>query len=148
ALLAEHRPRAVIHFAAESHVDRSILGPEDFIQTNIVGTFRLLEASRAYWGGLPEPEKSAFRFLHVSTDEVYGTLSPEDAPFHAGSRYEPNRPYSASKAASDRLVRAWHHTYGMPVLTTHCSNNYGPSHFPERLIPLMIVNALAGKPLP
>jgi len=148
ALLAEHRPRAVLHFAAESHVDRSIHGPEDFIQTNIVGTFRLLEAVRAYWSALPEADKTAFRFLHVSTDEVYGTLSKDDPPFAETNAYEPNSPYSASKAASDHLVRAWHHTYGLPVLTTNCSNNYGPYHFPEKLIPLMIVNALAGKPLP
>ena len=147
-LLAEHRPRAVVNFAAESHVDRSIHGPEDFIQTNIVGTFRLLEAVRAYWSALPEPEKAAFRFLHVSTDEVYGSLSEDDPPFAETNRVEPNSPYSASKAASDHLVRAWHHTYGLPVLTTNCSNNYGPYHFPEKLIPLMIVNALAGKPLP
>ena len=147
-LLAEHRPRAVVNFAAESHVDRSIHGPEDFIQTHIVGTFRLLEGVRAYWAGLPEPEKSAFRFLHVSTDEVYGSLSKDDPPFTESNRVEPNSPYSASKAASDHLVRAWHHTYGLPVLTTNCSNNYGPYHFPEKLIPLMIVNALAGKPLP
>ena len=148
ALLAKHRPRAVLHFAAESHVDRSIHGPEDFIQTNIVGTFRLLEAVRAYWRGLPAADKSAFRFLHVSTDEVYGSLSKDDPPFAETNPYEPNSPYSASKAASDHLVRAWHHTYGVPVLTTNCSNNYGPYHFPEKLIPLMIVNALAGKPLP
>jgi dTDP-glucose 4,6-dehydratase len=148
ALLAQHRPRAVLHFAAESHVDRSIHGPEDFIQTNIVGTFRLLEAVRAYWSGLPETEKNAFRFLHVSTDEVYGTLAKDDPPFAETNPYEPNSPYSASKSASDHLVRAWHHTYGLPVLTTNCSNNYGPYHFPEKLIPLMIVNALAGKPLP
>ena len=147
-LLAEHRPRAVINFAAESHVDRSIHGPEDFIQTNIVGTFRLLEAVRSHWSALPADEKTAFRFLHVSTDEVYGTLSQSDAPFAETNRYEPNSPYSASKAASDHLVRAWHHTYGLPVLTTNCSNNYGPYHFPEKLIPLMIVNALAGKSLP
>ncbi|KRH79048.1 dTDP-glucose 4,6-dehydratase [Ferrovum sp. JA12] len=147
-LLAEHKPRAVFHFAAESHVDRSIHGPEDFIQTNIVGTFRLLEAVRAYWSALPEPEKTAFRFLHVSTDEVYGSLSKDAPPFAETNAYEPNSPYSASKAASDHLVRAWHHTYGLPVLTTNCSNNYGPYHFPEKLIPLMIVNALAGKPLP
>ena len=147
-LLAEYRPRAIVNFAAESHVDRSIHGPEDFIQTNIVGTFRLLEAVRSYWNGLPEAEKTAFRFLHVSTDEVYGSLSKTDAPFTETHRYEPNSPYSASKAASDHLVRAWHHTYGLPVLTTNCSNNYGPYHFPEKLIPLMIVNALAGKPLP
>ena len=147
-LLAEHKPSAVLNFAAESHVDRSIHGPGDFIQTNVVGTFRLLEAVRGYWAALPEPEKSAFRFLHVSTDEVYGSLSATDAPFTETNRYEPNSPYSASKAASDHLVRAWHHTYGLPVLTTNCSNNYGPFHFPEKLIPLMIVNALAGKPLP
>jgi dTDP-glucose 4,6-dehydratase len=147
-LLAEHRPRAIVNFAAESHVDRSIHGPEDFIQTNIVGTFRLLEATRAYWNGLPEPDKSAFRFLHVSTDEVYGSLGKDDPPFAETHRYEPNSPYSASKAASDHLVRAYHHTYGLPVLTTNCSNNYGPFHFPEKLIPLVIVNALAGKPLP
>lgn len=147
-LLAEHQPRAVLNFAAESHVDRSIHGPEDFIQTNIVGTFRLLEAVRAYWSALPEAKKTAFRFLHVSTDEVYGTLGPDDPPFAETNRYEPNSPYSASKAASDHLVRAWHHTYGLPVLTTNCSNNYGPYHFPEKLIPLMIVNALAGKSLP
>lgn len=148
ALLAQHRPRAVLHFAAESHVDRSIYGPEDFIQTNIVGTFRLLEAVRAYWNGLPEAEKITFRFLHVSTDEVYGTLSKDALPFAETNAYEPNSPYSASKAASDHLVRAWHHTYGLPVVTTNCSNNYGPYHFPEKLIPLIIVNALAGKPLP
>ncbi len=147
-LLAEHRPRAVINFAAESHVDRSIHGPEDFIQTNIVGSFRLLEAVRAHWGGLDEAGKSSFRFLHVSTDEVYGSLAPSDPAFTETHRYEPNSPYSASKAASDHLVRAYHHTYGLPVLTTNCSNNYGPFHFPEKLIPLMIVNALAGKPLP
>ena len=147
-LLAEHRPRAVINFAAESHVDRSIHGPGEFIQTNIVGTFSLLEAVRGYWSALPEGEKSAFRFLHVSTDEVYGSLAKDDPAFAETNRYEPNSPYSASKAASDHLVRAWHHTYGLPVLTTNCSNNYGPYHFPEKLIPLMIVNALAGKPLP
>ena len=148
ALLAEHRPRAVLNFAAESHVDRSIHGPADFIQTNIVGTFNLLECVREYWGALPEAERAAFRFLHVSTDEVYGSLGPGDPAFAETNRYEPNSPYSASKAASDHLVRAWHHTYGLPVLTTNCSNNYGPLHFPEKLIPLMIVNALAGKPLP
>ncbi len=147
-LLAEHRPRAVVNFAAESHVDRSIHGPEDFIQTNIVGTFRLLEAVRAYWGALAGEAKAAFRFLHVSTDEVYGSLGPGEPAFTEQHRYEPNSPYSASKAASDHLVRAYHHTYGLPVLTTNCSNNYGPYHFPEKLIPLMIVNALAGKPLP
>jgi dTDP-glucose 4,6-dehydratase len=147
-LLAEHRPRAVVNFAAESHVDRSIHGPGEFIQTNIVGTFNLLEAVRGFWGDLPATEKSAFRFLHVSTDEVYGSLAKGDPAFTETNRYEPNSPYSASKAASDHLVRAWHHTYGLPVLTTNCSNNYGPYHFPEKLIPLMIVNALAGKPLP
>ncbi|MGM8061454.1 dTDP-glucose 4,6-dehydratase [Vogesella indigofera] len=147
-LLAEHQPRAVINFAAESHVDRSIHGPGDFIQTNVVGTFNLLESVRAYWNSLPAADKSAFRFLHVSTDEVYGTLAAEDAPFAEDHRYQPNSPYSASKAASDHLVRAWHHTYGLPVLTTNCSNNYGPYHFPEKLIPLVILNALAGKPLP
>ena len=148
ALLAQHRPRAVLNFAAESHVDRSIDGPEAFIQTNIVGTFRLLEAVRAYWSGLPAAEKSAFRLLHVSTDEVYGSLGADDPAFRETNRYEPNSPYSASKAASDHLVRAYHHTYGVPVLTTNCSNNYGPFQFPEKLIPLMIHNALAGKPLP
>jgi dTDP-glucose 4,6-dehydratase len=147
-LLAEHQPRAVLNFAAESHVDRSIHGPGDFIETNIVGTFRLLESVRGYWSALPESRKSAFRFLHVSTDEVYGSLAKDDPAFAETHRYEPNSPYSASKAASDHLVRAWHHTYGLPVLTTNCSNNYGPYHFPEKLIPLMIVNALAGKPLP
>ncbi len=147
-LLAEHRPRAIVNFAAESHVDRSIHGAEDFIVTNIVGTFRLLEAARGYWGGLPEADRAAFRFLHVSTDEVYGSLAPTDAAFTETHTYEPNSPYSASKAASDHLVRAWHHTHGLPVLTTNCSNNYGPFHFPEKLIPLMIVNALAGKDLP
>ena len=147
-LLAEHRPRAVVNFAAESHVDRSIHGPGEFIHTNIVGTFNLLEAVRGFWGDLPATEKSVFRFLHVSTDEVYGSLAKGDAAFTETHRYEPNSPYSASKAASDHLVRAWHHTYGLPVLTTNCSNNYGPYHFPEKLIPLMIVNALAGKPLP
>jgi len=147
-LLAEHRPRAVVNFAAESHVDRSIHGPGDFVQTNIVGTFNLLESVRAYWTSLPAPTQESFRFLHVSTDEVYGSLSKDDAAFAETNRYEPNSPYSASKAASDHLVRAWHHTYGLPVLTTNCSNNYGPYHFPEKLIPLMIVNALAGKPLP
>ena len=147
-LLVEHQPRAVINFAAESHVDRSIHGPEDFIQTNIVGTFRLLEAVRAHYGQLPEPAKNAFRFLHVSTDEVYGSLGKGDPAFRETNRYEPNSPYSASKAASDHLVRAYHHTYGLPVLTTNCSNNYGPYHFPEKLIPLCIHNALAGKPLP
>ena len=147
-LLKEHQPRAVVNFAAESHVDRSIHGPEDFIQTNVVGTFHLLEAVRGYWSALEGDAKSAFRFLHVSTDEVYGTLGPGDAPFTETTPYTPNSPYSATKAASDHLVRAYHHTYGMPVLTTNCSNNYGPYHFPEKLIPLIIVNALAGKPLP
>ncbi len=147
-LLAEHNPRAVINFAAESHVDRSIHGPGDFIETNIVGTFNLLESVRGYWSALPVGEKAAFRFLHVSTDEVYGSLANDDPAFAETKRYEPNSPYSASKAASDHLVRAWHHTYGLPVLTTNCSNNYGPFHFPEKLIPLMIVNALAGKSLP
>ena len=148
SLLTQYQPRAVINFAAESHVDRSIHSPEDFIQTNIVGTFRLLEAVRAHWNGLPDEAKSSFRFLHVSTDEVYGSLGADDAAFTELHRYEPNSPYSASKAASDHLVRAYHHTYGLPVLTTNCSNNYGPYHFPEKLIPLMIVNALAGKALP
>ena len=147
-LLAEHRPRAIVNFAAESHVDRSIHGAEDFIATNIVGTFRLLESARGYWSGLPAEERAAFRFLHVSTDEVYGSLAPTAPAFTEEHVYEPNSPYSASKAASDHLVRAWHHTHGLPVLTTNCSNNYGPYHFPEKLIPLMIVNALAGKPLP
>jgi dTDP-glucose 4,6-dehydratase len=147
-LLVQHRPRAVVNFAAESHVDRSIHGPVDFIQTNIVGTFRLLETVRAYWGDVSGQDKASFRFLHVSTDEVYGSLAASDPAFTETHRYEPNSPYSASKAASDHLVRAYHHTYGLPVLTTNCSNNYGPYHFPEKLIPLMIVNALAGKPLP
>ena len=147
-LLAQFQPRAIINFAAESHVDRSIHGPEDFIQTNIVGTFHLLESVRAYYNGLTQPKQAAFRFLHVSTDEVYGTLSPDAPAFTERHAYEPNSPYSASKAASDHLVRAFHHTYGLPTLTTNCSNNYGPYHFPEKLIPLMIVNALAGKPLP
>ncbi len=147
-LLQQNRVRAVVNFAAESHVDRSIHGPEDFIQTNIVGTFRLLEAVRAYWNGLPADDKAAFRFLHVSTDEVYGSLEKEAPAFTEQHRYEPNSPYSASKAASDHLVLAYHHTYGLPVLTTNCSNNYGPYHFPEKLIPLIIHNALAGKPLP
>lgn len=147
-LLAEHDVRAVVNFAAESHVDRSITGPGEFIQTNVVGTFNLLDVVRHYWSDLPADKKAAFRFLHVSTDEVYGTLSATDAPFAETNRYEPNSPYSASKAASDHLVRAWHHTYGLPVLTTNCSNNYGPYHFPEKLIPLVILNALAGKPLP
>jgi dTDP-glucose 4,6-dehydratase len=148
ALLAEHQPSAIVHFAAESHVDRSIHGPEAFIQTNIVGTFRLLEAVRAYWAGMPPEQKSAFRYLHVSTDEVYGSLAPSALAFTETHTYQPNSPYSASKAASDHLVRAYHHTYGLPTLTTNCSNNYGPYHFPEKLIPLMIVNALADKNLP
>jgi dTDP-glucose 4,6-dehydratase len=148
ALLAEHRPRAVLHFAAESHVDRSIHGPGAFIKTNVEGTFTLLEAARAHWARLEGEAKAAWRFLHVSTDEVYGSLGPDAPAFTETHPFEPNSPYSASKAASDHLVRAWHHTYGLPVLTTHCSNNYGPFHFPEKLIPLMIVNALAGKPLP
>ena len=147
-LFANHRPRAVIHFAAESHVDRSIHAPESFIQTNIVGTFRLLEAARRYWASLEDEEKTTFRFLHVSTDEVYGTLGSNDPAFTETTPYAPNSPYSASKAASDHMVRAYHHTYGLPTLTTNCSNNYGPYHFPEKLIPLTIVNALAGKPLP
>jgi dTDP-glucose 4,6-dehydratase len=147
-LLATHQPRAVLHFAAESHVDRSIHGPMDFIQTNVVGTFQLLESVRAYWAGLDDQSRLVFRFLHVSTDEVYGSLAPEAPAFSETHPYEPNSPYSASKAASDHLVRAWHHTYGLPVLTTNCSNNYGPYHFPEKLIPLVIHNALAGKPLP
>ena len=147
-LLAQHQPRAVLNFAAESHVDRSIHGPEDFIQTNVVGTLRLLQSVRAYWQGLADQSRANFRFLHVSTDEVYGSLTPEEPAFTERHKLEPNSPYSASKAASDHLVRAWHHTYGLPVLTTNCSNNYGPLHFPEKLIPLLIVNALAGKPLP
>jgi dTDP-glucose 4,6-dehydratase len=148
SLLKRHQIRAVVNFAAESHVDRSIHGPGDFIQTNVVGTFNLLEAVRAYWSDLSDSAKADFRFLHVSTDEVYGSLSPTDPAFTETNAYEPNSPYSASKAASDHLVRAWHHTYGLPVLTTNCSNNYGPYHFPEKLIPLVILNALAGKPLP
>ncbi len=148
SLFATHRPRAVVHFAAESHVDRSIHGPAEFIRTNVQGTFTLLEAARAHWLTLAADEKQAFRFLHVSTDEVYGSLAKDDPAFCESDTYEPNSPYSASKAASDHLVRAWHHTYGLPTLTTNCSNNYGPFHFPEKLIPLMIVNALAGKPLP
>ena len=147
-LLVTHQPRAVLHFAAESHVDRSIHGPMDFIQTNVVGTFQLLESVRAYWSGLDDQSRQAFRFLHVSTDEVYGSLAADAPAFSETHPYEPNSPYSASKAASDHLVRAWHHTYGLPVLTTNCSNNYGPYHFPEKLIPLVIHNALAGKPLP
>ena len=147
-LLKHHQPCAIINFAAESHVDRSIHAPSEFIQTNIVGTFNLLEAARAYWNDLNEADKAYFRFLHVSTDEVYGSLSATDPAFTETKAYEPNSPYSASKAASDHLVRAYHHTYGMPVLTTNCSNNYGPYHFPEKLIPLVIHNALNGKPLP
>jgi dTDP-glucose 4,6-dehydratase len=147
-LLAQYRPRAILNFAAESHVDRSIHGPGEFIQTNILGTFHLLESVRAHWNTLPSEEKSAFRFLHVSTDEVYGSLNKTEPAFTENHPYQPNSPYSASKAASDHLVRAYHHTYGLPVLTTNCSNNYGPYHFPEKLIPLMIVNAQAGKPLP
>ncbi len=147
-LLAQHRPRVIVHFAAESHVDRSIHGPGEFMRTNVTGTFTLLEAARGYWGALEGDDKAAFRFHHVSTDEVYGSLKPTDPPFAETNAYEPNSPYSASKAASDHLVRAWHHTYGLPVVTTNCSNNYGPYHFPEKLIPLIIVNALAGKPLP
>jgi dTDP-glucose 4,6-dehydratase len=148
ALLTQHKPRAVIHFAAESHVDRSIPGPGDFIQTNIVGTFNLLEGVRGYWLSLSKEQKAGFRFLHVSTDEVYGTLAPSDPPFSETNPHAPNNPYAASKAGSDHLVRAWHHTYGLPVVTTNCSNNYGPYQFPEKLIPLVIHNALAGKPLP
>jgi dTDP-glucose 4,6-dehydratase len=148
ALLQRERPRAIVHFAAESHVDRSIHGPDDFVRTNVNGTFSLLEEARAYWSALPEPERASFRFLHVSTDEVYGSLGPNDPAFRETTAYAPNSPYSASKAASDHLVRAYHHTYGLPVLTTNCSNNYGPYQFPEKLIPLMILNACAGKPLP
>lgn len=147
-LLKKHNIRAVIHFAAESHVDRSIHGPGDFIETNIVGTYNLLESVRSYWNDLDEDSKKAFRFLHVSTDEVYGSLKTKDPAFTENHPYEPNSPYSASKAASDHLVRAWFHTYGLPTLTTNCSNNYGPYHFPEKLIPLCILNALNGKPLP
>ncbi len=148
ALLAQHRPRAIVHFAAESHVDRSIQGPADFIQTNLVGTFTLLEAARQHWNALPDDERAAFRFLHVSTDEVFGSLGDTDAPFTETTPYAPNSPYSASKAGSDHLVRAWHHTYGLPTLITNCSNNYGPYQFPEKLIPLMITSALSGKALP
>ena len=148
SLLREHRPRAIVNFAAESHVDRSIHGPAEFIATNVVGTFNLLESVRAHAATLAEAERAAFRFLHVSTDEVYGSLGPDDPPFSETTAYAPNSPYAASKAASDHLVRAYHHTYGLPVLTTNCSNNYGPRQFPEKLIPLMITNALAGKPLP
>ena len=148
ALVNAVRPRAIVHFAAESHVDRSILGPTEFIRTNVNGTFALLEAARGYWTQLAGPERDAFRFLHVSTDEVYGSLGPTDPAFSETTPYAPNSPYSASKAASDHLVRAYHHTYGLPTLTTNCSNNYGPFQFPEKLIPLMILNALEGKPLP
>jgi dTDP-glucose 4,6-dehydratase len=148
ALFARHRPRAVVHFAAESHVDRSIHGPAAFVRTNVVGTFELLDAARHYWNALDAPAKATFRFLHVSTDEVYGSLAPDDAPFSETTAYSPNSPYSASKAGSDHLVRAYHHTYGFPAVTTNCSNNYGPFQFPEKLIPLMISNALDGKPLP
>ncbi len=147
-LLEEDRPRAIVHFAAESHVDRSILGPEAFLRTNVEGTFRLLEGARAYVGELAAEERERFRFLHVSTDEVYGTLAPGDAGFHEGTPYRPNSPYAASKAASDHLVRAWAHTYGLPVVITNCSNNYGPFQFPEKLIPLMITRALSGRSLP
>lgn len=147
-LFSRHRPRAIVHFAAESHVDRSIASPDEFVRTNVNGTFNLLEVARRYWSTLEEQERNCFRFLHVSTDEVYGTLGSEDAPFSETTPYAPNSPYSASKAASDHLVRAYHHTYGLPVLTTNCSNNYGPYHFPEKLIPLVISNALDGKPLP
>jgi len=147
-LREKYRPSAIVHFAAESHVDRSIHGPEDFIQTNVVGTFRLLEAARAYFSKLPAGERKPFRFLHVSTDEVYGSLGPADAAFSEASPYAPNSPYSASKAAADHLARAYFHTYGLPVVTSNCSNNYGPCQFPEKLIPLVILNALAGKPLP
>lgn len=147
-LLAEHQPRAIVNFAAESHVDRSIHGPEDFIKTNVLGTFHLLQCAREHWLAMTPERRADFRFLHVSTDEVYGTLSPTDPPFTESTPYQPNSPYSASKAASDHLVRAWHHTYGFPALTTNCSNNYGPFHFPEKLIPLVVRNALAGKPLP
>lgn len=148
SLLNEHQPRAIVNFAAESHVDRSITGPSAFIQTNIFGTYALLQQAKAYWESLHPADKSAFRFLHVSTDEVYGTLGPEDRAFQETTAYAPNSPYAASKASSDMLVRAWHHTFGLPVLTTNCSNNYGPWQFPEKLIPLMILNALEGRPLP
>jgi len=147
-ILADRRPAAIVHFAAESHVDRSIRGPEDFIRTNVNGTFALLEEVRSYWGGLPEQDRSRFRFVHVSTDEVFGSLGPDDPPFSEVTPYAPNSPYAASKAASDHLVRAYHHTYGLPTLTTNCSNNYGPFQFPEKLIPLMILNARDAKPLP
>jgi dTDP-glucose 4,6-dehydratase len=148
ALLAKHKPRALVHFAAESHVDRSIHGPDEFIRANVEGAFTLLEAARAHWARLPSDEQAAFRFHHVSTDEVYGSLAPDAQPIAETHPYAPNSPYSASKAASDHLARAWFHTYGLPVTTSHCSNNYGPFHFPEKLIPLIILNALAGKPLP
>lgn len=148
ALLARYQPRAIVHFAAESHVDRSILGPAEFVQTNIIGTFTLLEAARFHWNRLSAEESEAFRFVHVSTDEVFGSLEQHHAPFSENSLYTPNSPYSATKASSDHLVRAWHHTYGLPTITTHCSNNYGPYQFPEKLIPLMITNALANRPLP
>lgn len=147
-ILISHKPKAVVHFAAESHVDRSIHGPDDFIRTNINGTFSLLEEARAYWSGLEEEDRDSFRFLHVSTDEVYGSLAADDAAFTEATRYAPNSPYSASKAASDHLVRAYFHTYGLPVLTTNCSNNYGPFQFPEKLIPLVILHAISGKPIP
>ncbi len=147
-LLTEHQPKAIVHFAAESHVDRSISGPGEFVQTNVVGTFSLLEETRAYWSALADPAKNQFRFLHVSTDEVYGSLGPNDPAFSETTPYAPNSPYAASKAASDHLVRAYHHTYGLPTVTTNCSNNYGPLQFPEKLIPLMIFNAISGKPLP
>src|SRR4249920_1467253 len=147
-LLRSEQPRAIVHFAAESHVDRSIHGPDDFVRTNVNGTFSLLEEARAYWSALPEPDRASFRFLHVSTDEVYGSLGPNDPPFSETTAYAPNSPYSASKAAADHLVRAYHHTYGLPTVTTNCSNNYGPYQFPEKLIPLMITNARAGKDLP
>jgi dTDP-glucose 4,6-dehydratase len=148
ALLRQHKPAAIVHFAAESHVDRSIHGPDEFVQTNVVGTFSLLEEARAYWSGRASADKERFRFLHVSTDEVYGSLSRDDPAFTESTPYAPNSPYAASKAASDHLVRAYHHTYGLPAITTNCSNNYGPLQFPEKLIPLMVLNALQGKPLP
>lgn len=148
SLLREHRPKAIVHFAAESHVDRSIVAPDAFVRTNVHGTFTLLEQAKAYWSGLGESDKKKFRFLHVSTDEVYGTLGPDDPAFCETTPYAPNSPYAASKAASDHLVRAYHHTFGLPTVTTNCSNNYGPLQFPEKLIPLMILNALEGKPLP
>jgi dTDP-glucose 4,6-dehydratase len=147
-VLQRQQPRAIVHFAAESHVDRSIHGPDDFIRTNVIGTFSLLEETRAYWNSLDPVDKGEFRFLHISTDEVYGSLAPEDAPFHENTPYTPNSPYSATKAASDHLVRAYHHSYGLPTLTTNCSNNYGPFQFPEKLIPLVILNAMSGKRLP